>query len=214
MVISTCPQNLRTTPGKTIDNIPSRGYILVFCEFSGDNQNKTEIDLVTKIVAELNSNMIYAVNGFWNTACGIISPHHEHINKVKTSIANKLHISPEKVFIGTVDKLQGQERDAVIVSYGVSSIEKIARESEFIFSLERFNVSITRGKAKTIVFLSDVLAEPNLKTNVMRFRNPKLERGIDFIHGFTRFMKDPTTGKTVNKEFPEKKIKVWKKRLN
>ena len=197
-----------------IDFILDEDYPLVFCELSGDNQTRTEIETVTRIVAELNTNMIYAGNDFWNTACGIISPHHEHINKVKTSIANKLHISPDKVFIGTVDKLQGQERDAVIVSYGVSSIEKIARESEFIFSLERFNVSITRGKAKTIVFLSDVLAEPNLKTNVMRFRNPKLERGIDFIHGFTRFMKDPTTGKTVEKEFPGKKIKIWKKRLN
>lgn len=198
-----------------LDFIMDEDYPLVFCEVSGDDQLQTEIESVTSLVAELKSNLICKKGDFWSKGCGIISPHHEYINRVKTSIANRLGLkTPNDVFIGTVDKLQGQEREVVIVSYGVSSFEKINNESEFIFSMERFNVSITRGKAKTIVFLSEVLAEPNLKTNVMKHQSPDLEKGINFIHGFTRFMKEPEPGEDLKyEEFLGGKINVWKKRL-
>src|SRR5207244_7440613 len=56
-------------------------------------------------------------------------------------------------FVDTVDKMQGQEADAVIVSYGVADPEFALREAEFIYGLNRLNVAITRARTKCVVCL-------------------------------------------------------------
>ena len=133
-------------------------------------------------------------------------------------MSNALGLDRREIFIGTVDKLQGKERKTVIVSYGVSETEKIINESEFIFSSNRFNVSMTRGKAKTIIFLSDAIAEPNLTTNIMTANDRTLKKGIDFIHGFSEYMRSCEDGEElVTEEYPfvigDVSLKVWKKKL-
>ena len=57
-------------------------------------------------------------------------------------------------FVDTVDKMQGQESQAVIASYGVSDIETAMSEANFIYSLNRLNVTVTRAKTKCILFIS------------------------------------------------------------
>ena len=221
-------------------------YPLIFCVLSGiaKKQNSAEIELVTKLVHELWDNQLNRESGklakedgnFWRDvtkkdgtflegACGIISPHHEHINRLKTSISSDLSIPRNNVFIGTVDKLQGKERKTVIVSYGVHEIEKIMNESEFVFSLNRFNVSISRGKAKAIIILSDTVAQSNVTINAMKANNETLKKGIEFIHGFASYMDEQKEGEDLIKEEyscidgdvtfldSDVKIKVWKKRL-
>ena len=213
-------------------------YPLVFCELTGISrqQNEAEVKLVTELVRELwncqtnkdTGNLASEDGNFWRDvsdddtfldgACGIITPHHEHINRLKTSISNDLGLDRREIYIGTVDKLQGKERKTVIVSYGVSENEQIMNESEFIFSRNRFNVSITRGKAKTIVFLSEAIAEPNLTTNVLTANDAVLKKGIDFIHGFSDYMRtcEPDE-EMVEEEYPfivgDVSLKLWKKRL-
>jgi superfamily I DNA and/or RNA helicase len=49
--------------------------------------------------------------------------------------------------------MQGQECDVVITRYGVSGPEYDMSEKEFIYSLNRLNVAITRAWAKTTTFL-------------------------------------------------------------
>ena len=178
-------------------------YPLVFCKLTGTSkeQKEAEIEIVRSLVRALydhiqNADGILArdYGNFWREykgvdgACGIISPHHEHINRLRTRISDDLGIKRSDVYIGTVDKLQGKERQVVIVSYGVSQSEKINNESEFIFSRNRFNVSITRGKAKTIVLLSDAIADSNITTNVLKTTDEDVCKGIDFIHGFSDYM--------------------------
>ncbi len=50
----------------------------------------------------------------------------------------------ENMFVGTVEKMQGQEADTVLVCYSMWNEEAVAG-SKFIYSLNRFNVGITRG---------------------------------------------------------------------
>ncbi len=86
-------------------------------------------------------------------------------------------------FVDTVDKMQGQECDAVIVSYGVSDVEYALSEKEFIYSLNRLNVAITRARAKTIVFLPLPLLEPPIAA----FEDDRIAEGIAFMQGLWRF---------------------------
>ena len=228
----------QTSKDEILSFILDEDYPLVFCELSGVSreQKEAEVEMVTSLVHELWQSQMNAetkmlaqeTGNFWRDysdgnktyegACGIITPHHEHINRLKTSISNDLGLDRKEIFIGTVDKLQGKERKTVIVSYGVSENEKISSESEFIFSRNRFNVSITRGKAKTIVFLSDVIAEPNLTTNIMAANDPALKKGIDFIHEFVSYMKNEQDGEVMESaDYPyvcgDVSMKVWKKKL-
>ena len=132
--------------------------------------------------------------------CGIVSPHHEHISKLKKEIiSDKYPESPfgaaeteDDLFIGTVDKLQGQERQSVIVSYGITDVEQALAESEFVFSRNRLNVAITRAKKKCIVFLTDaVLSYP---IEALSYDDPELIDGIDYVCGFRDYMKDTSIG--------------------
>src|SRR5438874_10240077 len=49
--------------------------------------------------------------------------------------------------------MQGQEADAVVISYGVADPEFALREAEFIYGLNRLNVAVTRAWTKTVVCL-------------------------------------------------------------
>ncbi len=77
---------------------------------------------------------------------------------------------------------------------------------------------MTRGKAKTIIFLSDAIAEPNLTTNIMTANDRNLKKGIDFIHGFSEYMRSSEDGEElITEEYPyvvgDVSLKVWKKKL-
>lgn len=218
---------------KLMDFMLDPKYPLVFCKITGTSreQKEAEVRIVRDLIHSLYDHIQNAdgtlakdCGNFWREqngqdgACGIISPHHEHINRLRTSVCEDLGIKRSEVYIGTVDKLQGKERQAVIVSYGVSQSEKINNESEFIFSRNRFNVSITRGKAKTIVLLSDAIADSNITTNVLKTTDDDVCKGIDFIHGFSDYMireEESEEAKTLTMKYLEGdvELQIVKKRL-
>jgi len=79
--------------------------------------------------------------------------------------------------VDTVDKMQGQEADAVVISYGVADPEYAVNEAEFIYSVNRLNVAITRARCKSIVFLSEALLDSLRRVLDM----PDAERGLAFM---------------------------------
>ena len=119
---------------------------------------------------------------FWKYGLFIVSPHHAQINAVleALTLARDWRSAP---FVDTVDKMQGQECDAVIATYGVSDVEYAMREKEFIYSLNRLNVSITRARAKTIVLLPRPLIEPP----IVAFEDDRIAEGIAFMQGLVQF---------------------------
>jgi uncharacterized protein len=58
-----------------------------------------------------------------------------------------------------VDKFQGQEAEAVIVSMATSSEEYLPRHIEFLFSRNRLNVAISRARCLAIVVASPRLLD-------------------------------------------------------
>ncbi|HET6793827.1 MAG TPA: DEAD/DEAH box helicase, partial [Acidimicrobiales bacterium] len=66
---------------------------------------------------------------------------------------------PEGARVGTVDKFQGQEAAVAIVSMAASSGDRVSRGLEFLYSLNRLNVAVSRARA-----LSVLVASPSLLT--------------------------------------------------
>lgn len=92
---------------------------------------------------------------YWRERMAVISPHRAQ----NRAIIAALHASNETPFVETVDRIQGKERDCVILSYCVSDPEFALAEAEFIYSPERLNVATTRARSKLIVLVSRQLLE-------------------------------------------------------
>ena len=82
-------------------------------------------------------------------------------------------------FADTVDKMQGQEADAVIVSYGVADPEFALQEAEFIYGLNRLNVAITRARSKCVL----CLPRPLLDASPQVLDVEQAAAGLSFMRG-------------------------------
>jgi len=77
-----------------------------------------------------------------------------------------------------------EEADAVIVGYGVADADYALMEGEFIYSLNRLNVAITRARCKAIVCLSAPLLTPP----VSAFSREELIEGLSFMRSLRDFV--------------------------
>ena len=68
--------------------------------------------------------------------------------------------------VGTVDKFQGQEAEAVLVSMTTSSGEYLPRDIDFLYSKNRLNVAISRARCWVGVVASARLLDVNVKSPV------------------------------------------------
>lgn len=93
----------------------------------------------------------------WQHRLAVVSPHRAQNALIRNMLAN----GPEGsgAVVETVDRIQGRERDALVVSYTVADPEFALAEAEFIFSPERLNVTVTRARSKLILILSRRLLE-------------------------------------------------------
>ena len=61
--------------------------------------------------------------------------------------------------IGTVDKFQGQEEHAVLISMVTSTSEDIPKNMEFLYSRNRLNVALSRAKCLSVIVLNPSLLD-------------------------------------------------------
>jgi hypothetical protein len=117
---------------------------------------------------------------FYKDGLFIVSPHHDQIRLLRRAV--RLATGDARPFVDTVDKMQGQETEAVLVSYGVADAEQAASEGEFLYNVNRLNVSLTRAKCKTVLFLPRQLLDglPHL------LDVPEAERGLAYMQGIVR----------------------------
>jgi predicted RecB family nuclease len=87
----------------------------------------------------------------------VVSPYNMQVNLLKQ------YLGPD-ARVGTIDKFQGQEAEAVIISMATSSGEDLPRNIDFLFSKNRLNVAISRAKCLAIVVASPKLLSVSCRT--------------------------------------------------
>ena len=87
----------------------------------------------------------------------VVAPYNAQVNALRDAL-------PDGIRVGTVDKFQGQEAPVCLVSMTASSAEETSRGMEFLFSLNRINVAVSRAKGLSLVFGAPRLREAKCDT--------------------------------------------------
>jgi predicted RecB family nuclease len=112
------------------------------------------------VVAALLAGLL---RGTWTDATGekrpigladvlIVAPYNAHVGALRALL-------PAGARVGTVDRFQGQEAAVVLYSMATSSAEDAPRGIEFLYSLNRLNVAISRARALAAVVASGRLLD-------------------------------------------------------
>ncbi len=87
----------------------------------------------------------------------VVAPYNAQVNALRDAL-------PEGIRVGTVNKFQGQEAPVCLVSMTASSAEETPRGMDFLFSLNRINVAVSRAKGLALVFGVPRLREAKCET--------------------------------------------------
>ena len=79
-------------------------------------------------------------------------------------VACLLEALPPGARVGTVDRFQGQEAAVSIFSMATSSVEDLPRSLEFLFSLNRLNVAVSRARGLSVLICSPELLRARCHT--------------------------------------------------
>jgi len=104
-----------------------------------------------------SSRVPYAMEEFWKKGIGIVTPHRAQQALIISKLQQVFEplgvpVALMRGAVDTVERFQGQQRDVVIASYAMGDQEAIQSEDEFLMSLNRFNVMVSRARTKLIVF--------------------------------------------------------------
>lgn len=116
-----------------------------------------EADLVNQLTQELRA------NGYPIKEIGVITPFRRQARTIRNRLRQNPHWDPaeiqEELVIDTVERMQGQEREIIIVSTAATDTGFISALQEFLYLPARLNVMVSRAKVKVIILASSSLLE-------------------------------------------------------
>jgi superfamily I DNA and/or RNA helicase len=101
----------------------------------------------------------------------IVAPYNAHVS----ALTDRL---PTGSRVGTVDKFQGQQAAIVFYSMATSTPEDAPRGMEFLYSLNRLNVAVSRARCVAVVVASPALFQVQCRT----------PRQIELANAFCRYL--------------------------
>jgi predicted RecB family nuclease len=127
------------------------------------SSSREEAEVVSGIISDLLKGDVYYTDNKGERKklsvddIKVIAPYNAQVNLLLSAL-------PPEIQVGTVDKFQGQEAPVIIFSMATSSPEDAPRGMEFLYSLNRLNVAVSRAKAAFILVGSPKLFEPDCKS--------------------------------------------------
>eukprot|EP01087_Luapelamoeba_hula_P000511 TRINITY_DN10391_c0_g2_i1.p1 TRINITY_DN10391_c0_g2~~TRINITY_DN10391_c0_g2_i1.p1 ORF type:complete len:983 (+),score=176.01 TRINITY_DN10391_c0_g2_i1:434-2950(+) len=129
-------------------------------------------------------NMAERLRSFWKERLFVVAPRHIQRLAVRGQL-ERGGFPPDMCFVDTVEKMQGQEADTVVVCYGMWSEEQAHASADFVYSLKRINVSATRARKKCILLLSSALLSPAAQV----LDNPRAKKGYFLLKALREYAK-------------------------
>jgi uncharacterized protein len=147
-------------------------------EHSGNqNESVEEVERIAAAVADLLrtgttwTNKKGETNALGPQDILIVAPYNAQVSAL-------LERLPAGSRVGTVDKFQGQEAPVVLYSMATSTPEDAPRGMEFLYSLNRLNVAVSRARCVAVIVASPALFQVQCKT----------PRQIELANAFCRYL--------------------------
>jgi hypothetical protein len=109
----------------------------------------------------------------------VVAPHHAQIDALKLLLEPTLPL----LRVNTVEKMQGQEADLVVIMYGLTEPTTIAGEASFLYNQARINVALTRTRKKCVLLLTEAVETPELDGPAY---TPEVQDGLALLHRVVR----------------------------
>jgi DNA replication ATP-dependent helicase Dna2 len=94
-------------------------------------------------------------HGLDPAAIAVIAPFRAQVRAIRTALQQKGLPGLEALTIDTVERIQGQERDAVVVSLTAGDAAESRGRGAFHLSLPRLNVALSRARLKAVLVASE-----------------------------------------------------------
>jgi uncharacterized protein len=141
------------------------------------SESQEEVDSISGLIADILSK-----GSTWTNKDGrtnklgledilIVAPYNAQVSALRKKLGPSARI-------GTVDKFQGQEAPIVFYSMTTSSPEDAPRGMEFLYSLNRLNVAISRARCVAVLVANPALFQVECKT----------PRQIELANAFCRYL--------------------------
>ncbi len=156
----------------------SGDYSIIAKNISGNGRQSSTCEAVEvdAIIRE------YFSAGFSCNRIGVLAPFRAQCSEIRRKLFKDDMIADEYkrgIVVDTIDKLQGQEREVIIISLTSGNIDYINELSDFLYNPNKLNVALSRAKCKLIIlgnfeaistmdgfegsYMQKLLAHPNVK---------------------------------------------------
>jgi superfamily I DNA and/or RNA helicase len=116
-----------------------------------EEENEGEANAVVELVKAL------LVEGRKPSDLAVITPFRKQVRLIRSKALDE--IAGDLPLIDTVERLQGQDVECIILSFAASDEGYIRGIDGFLFNLNRLNVMISRAKTKAVIFGSEKVQE-------------------------------------------------------
>ena len=83
----------------------------------------------------------------------VVAPFRAQVRAIRSAL-QEAGVDSEELVVDTVERVQGQEREVVILSLAVGDPATLDSRSKFFFSTNRLNVALSRARTKSILVAS------------------------------------------------------------
>lgn len=155
-------------------NHPDSKVLYLHKVFDAQGRSPHEAEIIAEIVSDLISNGVEIEN------IGILTPYRAQVREIKKKLDKYIEdVDSGALFVDTVDRMQGQERDYIIYSMANSHPLESKRRLDFFYSPNRLNVAITRAVKKCIVIANykvfDIIDEELADLQEFNILKPSLD---------------------------------------
>jgi DNA replication ATP-dependent helicase Dna2 len=145
---------------------------LDLCHQNTTVRSHIEADVVVELVLSL------LLRGVTPDEIGVVVPYRAQSRLIRSLIRQRLMDEEitRRLVVDTVERMQGQEREVVLVSFATASPKFAAQMADFLFQPQRLNVAVTRPRSKLILvgshyMLKADLYDPNQKETLDLLRS-------------------------------------------